>query len=79
MGKVSKGYSKSKIARAPTMLLRSNKDADGNVKQCVLCMEDLEKFDTLLRIKCKHEFHKDCLVQGLLENKECPICKEICL
>ena len=44
--------------------------------KCSICMMLLEKDDTILDIECKHNFHKECLLQYLKDyNHICPICR----
>jgi len=44
--------------------------------KCSICMMLLEKDDNILDIECKHNFHKECLLQYLKDyNHICPICR----
>jgi hypothetical protein len=48
---------------------------------CVICLEDIVKFNNKKTLKCEHMFHKKCLnnfyEKNIYINYECPICKEI--
>jgi len=45
--------------------------------KCSICMMNIMKDDTILDIKCKHNFHKDCLLVYLKKyNHICPICRQ---
>ena len=37
--------------------------------KCPVCMENFEKGDTMLEIKCRHNFCEECITEWLLENK----------
>lgn len=43
---------------------------------CVICQENSEKYDIKRELKCKHEFHAECIDEWLLENNNCPLCKK---
>jgi hypothetical protein len=43
---------------------------------CSICLCDMENNDEYFDIKCKHIFHKDCILKWLEEfNYICPICR----
>jgi hypothetical protein len=49
---------------------------------CVLCQEDIEGTETIIKTSCGHSFHalkeKKCwgLYQHLLINEKCPVCRK---
>ena len=46
---------------------------------CSVCMMELEKDQEVSELKCKHVFHKDCIMKWLKEyNYKCPICRAEC-
>lgn len=46
----------------------------GEIVQCMICMDEFKDNEKVKQIKCGHIFHKECLVQWLLNQKNCPIC-----
>ena len=49
------------------------KDGD---KECSICMEKFKKNDMVTDIKCKHLFHKDCIMEWGKYKNECPNCRD---
>ena len=48
-----------------------------DIGKCSICMTDFEVDDKILDIKCKHNFHKECLEEYLKKyNHICPICRQ---
>lgn len=51
-------------------------DLDGT---CSVCMMKLEKTQEVSELKCKHVFHKECIMKWLKEyNYKCPVCRAEC-
>lgn len=51
----------------------------GNEKydRCTICLMDIEKDDKIIKLKCSHYFHKDCITDYLKEfDYKCPVCRE---
>jgi hypothetical protein len=45
---------------------------------CSICLDDLysdENQDEIIQIKCNHMFHKKCLDEWILQQRNCPLCK----
>ena len=42
---------------------------------CSVCICDLEKGDKVMKLKCKHYFHRDCILPWLEKNDNCPNCR----
>ena len=38
---------------------------------CSICLDDLQK-DPILSLKCRHLFHKNCMIDRV---RRCPICR----
>jgi len=43
--------------------------------QCVTCLELFKCGKHVVQLKCKHIFHKPCIVPWLDDNNTCPICR----
>ncbi|RWS30475.1 RING finger protein 38-like protein [Leptotrombidium deliense] len=44
-------------------------------KQCYICINEFEKNDLIRPLRCKHEFHVQCVDRWLRCKNECPLCK----
>jgi hypothetical protein len=52
-------------------------DAASDNPTCVVCMDDFEAVDQVLRLPCHHSFHPDCIRKWLTECKPCcPMCQK---
>ena len=46
--------------------------------RCSICLEDYTEEDVICwspNAKCDHIFHKCCIIEWLLENDQCPLCR----
>ena len=45
---------------------------------CAICLEPLKANQTVLELRCKHEYHRACILKWLKssENPTCPCCKQ---
>ncbi|PHU15229.1 hypothetical protein BC332_16434 [Capsicum chinense] len=42
---------------------------------CVICLDELGKERSLLRMSCSHVFHGDCIANWFENSGNCPICR----
>lgn len=42
---------------------------------CSVCLCDMEKGDKVMKLKCKHYFHRGCIVPWFEKNDKCPNCR----
>ncbi|KAG1847663.1 hypothetical protein DFJ58DRAFT_663155, partial [Suillus subalutaceus] len=48
-----------------------------NVQKCTICLSRFKNGDHgVLGAKCRHAFHKRCLIPWLARNQTCPLCRE---
>ncbi|XP_010261166.1 PREDICTED: E3 ubiquitin-protein ligase RNF167-like [Nelumbo nucifera] len=48
----------------------------GEPKECVVCLSKFEEGEEVRELRCKHEFHKDCLDKWLQQRQAtCPLCR----
>ncbi|KAG5573104.1 hypothetical protein H5410_062870 [Solanum commersonii] len=40
----------------------------------VICQAEFEHEESIGTLGCRHEYHMDCIKQGLLKKKDCPMC-----
>lgn len=45
---------------------------------CSLCEQEMVDLGNCVLTKCKHTFHRECVVKWLLSSKECPNCRKLC-
>jgi hypothetical protein len=51
-----------------------NEENEGN--ECNICIECFNKEDIIVKLNCKHEFHKNCIKKWLCDNStKCPVCR----
>ena len=44
--------------------------------ECCICLEEYKENDVLIKLKCNHMFHKECLEPWFNNNKNsCPLCR----
>ncbi|KAJ3672469.1 hypothetical protein LUZ60_007190 [Juncus effusus] len=44
-------------------------------EECVICQEEYKNREKLIKLPCKHSFHKSCITTWLKIEKTCPVCK----
>ena len=49
----------------------------GNNYQCNICFDSFHEKELLKQLRCKHIFHKECLSQWILNQKNCPTCNQV--
>ncbi len=66
------------------LLGMSDRDEEGGgslycPKKCAICLEPYKVGDEICwskNEKCSHAFHLDCMSEWLMENDDCPLCRE---
>lgn len=44
---------------------------------CFICYFDITKKDEIYKLKCNHEYHKECLLKAVEhQHRFCPVCRE---
>ncbi len=44
-------------------------------KCCPVCQDDYKKDETLVKLPCGHDYHKDCVTSWLTKHNSCPLCR----
>ena len=45
-------------------------------ESCGICMEKLIKDDEIIRLKCSHYFHNECIMESIKFTNTCPLCRD---
>ena len=67
---VTRGLSASEMHRLERV--RATGDEEGT---CAPCMEAFQAGAPLLRLPCKHLYHRDCIAKWLENHRTCPTCR----
>mmetsp|Transcript_18946 Transcript_18946/g.26089 ORF Transcript_18946/g.26089 Transcript_18946/m.26089 type:complete len:251 (-) Transcript_18946:151-903(-) len=75
-GSENKGADEWSIKALPSFVVEDvDKELSHNSKQCMICLEDIQKGDKLKTLPCSHAFHAACCDKWLSINASCPVCK----
>ncbi|KAF0689364.1 Aste57867_19190 [Aphanomyces stellatus] len=45
-------------------------------ESCAICMDDFDESEGgVIRLSCSHVYHRDCVMDWIMEKKACPICR----
>ena len=69
LGKVTVGVSTEKLARIPTVKVRT-----ATSEHCSVCLEGFSLGDEMKLLPCDHPFHPDCIDEWLKTSQKCPNC-----
>ena len=47
----------------------------GIIKECSICLSDIDKNSTIIVLPCNHIYHKNCIISWFNKNKTCPNCR----
>ena len=69
------GLTKAELKRLKVkkFKLADSKDKDDS---CVICMDEYKEGDRLYVLACSHEYHKDCVKDWLVKQRNCPLCRK---
>ncbi|CAH0396126.1 unnamed protein product [Bemisia tabaci] len=67
---------KKALSKIPTKHIKNDdKDSNGEMECCAVCIESYKYSDVVRILPCRHEFHRNCIDPWLLEHRTCPMCK----
>ena len=70
---------KYKIKDKNADLLKNIKDVvwdnHSECSSCAICMCDFEEKEVIKSLKCKHNFHSECIKEWVLREPKCPCCR----
>jgi len=49
---------------------------EAETKCCPVCQEDYNAGETLVKLPCGHEYHRDCVTSWLTKHNSCPMCRK---
>ncbi len=67
---------KYKISFLPSYRRHSNMSPCDNQSLCPICMNDFTDKDYVRPLHCGHRYHKKCIDRWLMNNHQCPICRD---
>lgn len=50
---------------------------DKNNDGCLICLELFNQGETVIRLKCNHYYHTQCIYSWFEKKMTCPLCDEI--
>lgn len=65
----------STLRTLPRVKVTAHDLAANEGTECSICLEELLKGETALRIPCGHLFHEECVKDWLKKSNECPVCR----
>ena len=70
---IIKKYKNYKIKK--NLLLPINIE-DIKENECSICLEEYNRDKDIIKLKCNHEYHKECIKAWFDINKNCPQCRK---
>ena len=70
---IIKKYKDYKIKK--NLLLPINIE-DIKENECSICLEEYNRDKDIIKLKCNHEYHKECIKAWFDINKNCPQCRK---
>jgi hypothetical protein len=58
-------------------ITRIQVDESVDQPSCVICMNEYNRNETILKLRCNHVFHEDCIKNWLKIKTDCPICRRV--
>jgi|TARA_B110001454_G_C12675623_1_gene415726 hypothetical protein len=46
-------------------------------KICIICLDNFKDGETIIRVKCNHYYHTQCIYNWFEKQPTCPLCDEI--
>jgi len=61
----------------PRKVIKENDIKDYQGKECNICMDNYNVDNIVVKLGCRHEFHKECIENWLCKEKiSCPVCRK---
>lgn len=65
----------SKIDNSIKQKLEKLSKDSGDATECVICMNNIDRKDTIVVLPCEHIYHKTCAYEWFRKKLNCPICR----
>lgn len=52
-----------------------NYDIESGINHCIICYNDYDDNEEIIKLPCDHYFHKSCILNWLLKKTSCPLCR----
>lgn len=73
---VKVALTKEQFDTLPCEIVNSDNENTYKTLECNICMDEYKQHDPVIKLFCKHYFHKDCIKNWLCnERVTCPICR----
>ncbi|KAF0910809.1 hypothetical protein E2562_004776 [Oryza meyeriana var. granulata] len=74
--KRSRGLSKAAFLRLQIEIFEASKDDDREASpECSICLDGFYDGDELIKLRCGHRFHSNCLEPWVRKCADCPYCR----
>jgi hypothetical protein len=68
---------KEQFDTLPCEIINSDNENVYKTLECNICMDEYKQDDKVVKLFCKHYFHKDCIKNWLCDERvTCPICRK---
>ena len=68
---------KEQFDTLPCEIVNSDNENTYKTLECNICMDEYKQDDSVVKLFCKHYFHKDCIKNWLCnERVTCPVCRK---
>jgi hypothetical protein len=68
---------KEQFDTLPCEIVNSDNESIYKSLECNICMDEYKQDDNVVKLFCKHYFHKDCIKNWLCDERvTCPICRK---
>ncbi len=74
-GDYAKKTESTLIDQLPEVVLTDEMKLPSEIKECIICLTQLEKGTKLIILPCFHVFHSQCIKDWLNNSIYCPLCK----
>ncbi|XP_052790536.1 uncharacterized protein LOC128224650 [Mya arenaria] len=69
----NRGMTENDIKKLPCR--KYNSIGNSGEDSCSICLSEFKTGCDLVKLPCKHDFHKDCVTEWLKTNGSCPVCR----
>jgi hypothetical protein len=52
-----------------------NYELESGINPCIICYNNFKQNEEIVKLPCNHYFHKSCILNWILVNSNCPLCR----